>query len=237
MFAFITPTRRRDVYDRIALPSIRSVAEPDSIVLCRVGDGWMQTRANAMLQELRAVEGLEGAIFLHDDMQLTALALLDILRAEFADPDVAIIGVIGSRGATRLPWWDVEETFGTIEVPVLGGDGFWRGRHPTGRHEVHNIDGCLVVLSPWAVRNLLFDEAFGPHYHGWDADLCAQARAVGRKVIVTDLGGAHLAQGVFRGSSDKESYVRAELLFQRKWGAARPIRPRPEQLLPPGHRR
>ena len=31
-----------------------------------------------------------------------------------------------------------------------------------GTGEVDAIDGCVIVLSPWAVRNLRFDEALGP---------------------------------------------------------------------------
>ena len=46
--------------------------------------------------------------------------------------------------------------------------------------EVDSVDGFLMVLSPWAVRNLRFDEelTFG---YGFDFDFCQQARVAGRR--------------------------------------------------------
>ena len=48
----------------------------------------------------------------------------------------------------------------------------------------------LLVLSPWAVRNLRFDEALALG-HGYDVDYCLQARAAGRKVMTADLALTH----------------------------------------------
>ena len=50
---------------------------------------------------------------------------------------------------------------------------------------VDTVDGCLLILSPWAVRNLRFDESlrFG---HGHDLDFCLQARAAGRTITTID---------------------------------------------------
>ena len=39
-----------------------------------------------------------------------------------------------------------------------------------------------MVLSPWAVRELRFDESLGK-LHGYDFDICMQARAAGKKVV------------------------------------------------------
>ena len=70
------------------------------------------------------------------------------------------------------------EELGGGEVPWPD-DG---GRPPCAPiGEVDSVYGLLLALSPWAVRNLRFDESLGPRY-GHDFDLCAQARAAGRKV-------------------------------------------------------
>ena len=46
--------------------------------------------------------------------------------------------------------------------------------------EVDTLDGQLLVLSPWAVRNVRFDESLLLG-HGYDLDFCLQVRAAGRK--------------------------------------------------------
>ena len=44
--------------------------------------------------------------------------------------------------------------------------------------EVETLDGFLLVLSPWAVRTLRFDESLG-EFHGYDLDFCLQVREAG----------------------------------------------------------
>ena len=56
--------------------------------------------------------------------------------------------------------------------------------------EVDNLDGFLIGLTPWAIQNLRFDESLGKS-HGYDADLCLQAREAGRKVVTADLKVVH----------------------------------------------
>jgi hypothetical protein len=51
---------------------------------------------------------------------------------------------------------------------------------------VESVDGLLLVLSPWAVRELRFDETLRRNW-GHDVDFCRQARAAGRRVVTADL--------------------------------------------------
>jgi GT2 family glycosyltransferase len=80
--------------------------------------------------------------------------------------------------------------------------------------EVDTIDGFLMVLSPWAVRNLRFDESLG-RFHGYDFDLCLQARAAGRKVVTADLKVVHHHSLDLLG--DAEGWVEANLRVTEKW--------------------
>ena len=50
--------------------------------------------------------------------------------------------------------------------------------------------GILLVLSPWVVRNVRFDEALFLNY-GFDLDFCLQVRAAGTQVSVADLRVVH----------------------------------------------
>ena len=46
--------------------------------------------------------------------------------------------------------------------------------------EVDSIDGFVMALSPWAMRNLRFDESLG-QIHGYDFDICMQVRTRGQE--------------------------------------------------------
>ncbi len=71
------------------------------------------------------------------------------------------------------------DEFGGGDFPAFAWDP--EGRPPFARTgEVDSIDGFVMVLSPWAVRELRFDESLGK-IHGYDFDLCLQVRDAGTK--------------------------------------------------------
>ena len=53
------------------------------------------------------------------------------------------------------------------------------------------VDGLLLVLSPWAVRNAAIRRGARASAHGFDVDFALQARAAGRKVVTADLRVVH----------------------------------------------
>ncbi len=83
-----------------------------------------------------------------------------------------------------------------------------------GVGEVDVVDGVMMAISPWAVRNLRFDESLGPR-HGYDFDFCLQARAAGRKVVTEDLRVAHYYPlGVV---GDPDTWMEAHMRAAEKW--------------------
>ena len=80
------------------------------------------------------------------------------------------------------------------------------------------VDGFFLMLSPWAARNLRFDLAFEP-LHGYDVDICFQARARGAIVLVEDMEIAHHHPPPIL--PDREGWVKAHLVFHRKWSPDR----------------
>jgi len=150
------------------------------------------------------------------------------LRDSFSDPEVAIVGCAGARNPHSMAWWESEEVFassryrcaeldGEYMAPLLS-DGW--SSEPRGPEqlpaEVDTVDGMLMALSPWAVRNLRFDESLGPR-HGYDFDLCRQARAAGRKLLVADLAVAQARPlGVVK---DPEVWIEAHMRVAEKWDA------------------
>ena len=127
-----------------------------------------------------------------------------------------------------IAWWEGSVTWASFihRYGELGGGdlpGFaWDGgaRPPYARTgEVDVVDGFLLVLSPWAVRNLRFDESLGP-LHGYDVDFCLQVRAAGRKVVTADFRAVHHHSLELVG--DPEGWIEAHMRVAEKWDGRMP---------------
>ena len=80
--------------------------------------------------------------------------------------------------------------------------------------EVETLDGFVLVLSPWVVRNVRFDEALG-QFHGYDLDFCLQVRDAGRKVMTADFRAIHHRQ--LEMVPDPEQWIDAHIKVADKW--------------------
>jgi GT2 family glycosyltransferase len=69
-------------------------------------------------------------------------------------------------------------------------------------------------MSPWAVRELRFDESLG-QLHGYDYDMCLQARAAGKKVIAEDLRVVH--HHSLKLLQDVDGWISAHIRVAEKW--------------------
>jgi 2-polyprenyl-3-methyl-5-hydroxy-6-metoxy-1,4-benzoquinol methylase len=207
MIAFGVCVGDQDTFLRVAAPSIARVAEPDSPLADSTDNASIFTAYNEMLDVFAGHDDLEALVLLHEDVEIRDPHFLATVREALSDPDVAVVGVVGARGVRSLAWWEgdprgrCEETRGLVD---FGG----------GSHDVDVVDGLLLVLSPWAVRSLRFDEARFSGFHGYDADLCLQARCAGKRVRVVDLDVRHHTKGGF---GDVASYQRSDAAFTAKW--------------------
>ena len=84
---------------------------------------------------------------------------------------------------------------------------------PSWAEEVDSIDGLIMVLSPWAVRELRFDESLGK-LHGYDFDICMQARAAGKKVATAPFRVIHRSPAPI---SDPEVWIQTYVRLAEKW--------------------
>ena len=98
---------------------------------------------------------------------------------------MAVAGAVGARGVRTLAWWDGEVS----AAPVVhryyehgGGemDGYGWARPTLPLGEVDAVDGFLLVLSPWAVRNVRFDESLRPASASTSTTACRSARRAAR---------------------------------------------------------
>jgi 2-polyprenyl-3-methyl-5-hydroxy-6-metoxy-1,4-benzoquinol methylase len=225
MIAFASCIGSEDKYRAIAVPGLRRAAEPDSLVAEVTTDSSIFAAYNEALDAVAGRDDLEALVLLHEDVEIVDPEFCAKLRAALADPRVAVVGVVGARRVTGLAWWR-GECFGRVAetraVIDFGG----------GSHEVETVDGLLMALSPWAVRNLRFDEQTFSGFDGYDADVCFQARAAGKRVVVAPLDVVHAhargrrsdATGTSRLASDGAAdggddlaYKRADALWRAKW--------------------
>jgi hypothetical protein len=101
----------------------------------------------------------------------------------------------------------------------MDGYGWARPTAPLG--EVDAVDGFLLVLSPWAVRSVRFDERLATG-HGFDLDYCLQVRAAGGKVVTADLRAIH--HRTLELVSDDEVWVEGHIRLAEKWDGRWPGR-------------
>jgi glycosyl transferase family 2 len=200
-------------YATCALPGIRQAADPDSVVVEKRGQRCIFAAYNEILDEVRERPDLEAVALLHQDTEIADRRFAAKIREILADPLVAIVGAIGGKKVLGLAWWQGLGK-GRVAAPRIEARGL-RAEAGVRTGVVEAVDGLLLVLSGWAARELRFDENLGPGFHGYDVDICFQARARGRKVMVGDLEVIHHAARGF--TNDFEGWVRADIAFRRKW--------------------
>lgn len=163
---------------------------------------------NRILNAAAGIDDLGALVLLHDDIEIRDDEIERKVLDAVANDDVAVVGVVGSRGSQTMKTWSgqrlgrIESTYG---VEDFGG----------GSHDVELVDGLLMVLSPWAVRNLRFDEVTYTGFHGYDADICQQATAAGRVVRVAEIDIYHHCKTSI---GDSVAFHRAGSAYRRKWG-------------------
>lgn len=207
MIAFGVCVGDEDTYRRYALPSICALAEPDTVLLSSTGSDSIFRAYNEMLDVVRGDRRIEGLVLLHEDVELRDAALLEKVRHAAATPDLAVLGAVGALGVKGLAWWDgigrgrCAETRGVVD---FGG----------GTHLVDAVDGMFMVLTPWVIERLCFDETDFVGFHGYDVDFCFAARAAGGFVAVTDVDLFHHTKGGF---GDRARFDANDRVFRRKW--------------------
>jgi len=223
MIAFGCAITENDTYRRYAEPGIVRASEPDSQVFANSSAGSIFRNYNLILDQAKELDGLEALVLVHQDAEIINEDLPQILRQAFSDPDVAIVGCVGAIGVRNIAWWDGAVTWagfthryrelGGGEVPGVTWDP---DEIPPYAHtgEVDSLDGYVLALSPWAVRELRFDESLGL-LHGYDFDICLQARAAGRKVMVEDFRVIH--HHSLELISNVETWIEAHMRVAEKW--------------------
>ena len=131
-------------------------------------------------------------MLLHQDSEIIDPDFCAKLREALADPEVALVGSAGAVGVRSIAWWEGSVDLGSFthryseygggEVPAMRWDPdnttpWYADRR--GRLDRRLRDG----MSPWAIREASLRRGDRQQLHGYDYDICLQAREAGRKVV------------------------------------------------------
>ena len=178
---------------------------------------------NDVLDGLATERGLEAVVFLHDDVRIVETDLRGKIRMAMAEPDVAVVGVVGGRNPTTMSWASGVPVGRVVEVSDL--DGTRReatGDPSSGTNDVDTIDGLFMAFSPWAAANLRFDDRRFPRFDGYDADVCAQARMMGKRVLTVDIEVEHVFPSFHHKARLRSANRQAALTWLAKWRVDQP---------------
>jgi hypothetical protein len=224
MLAFGCSITAPDVYARCAEAGVRRAAEPDSVVFANAAAGSIFRSYNRLMDQAAELDELEALVLVHQDAEIVDPAFVSKLRAALADPEVGVVGCVGAIDVRSIAWWEGSVTwasfthryreFGGGEIPSITWTNDQLPAYArTG--EVETLDGFVLALSPWAVRNLRFDEGLGSQIHGYDLDFCLQVREAGRKVATADFKVVH--HHSLELVTDPEVWIGAHIRVADKW--------------------
>lgn len=226
VIAFGTAVTKPAEYRRFAEPGIGLAREPDSRVLTVHEEGSIFQNYNRLLEQAAEVEDLDGLVLVHQDAEIVDPDFCRKLRAAFRDPDVGVVGCVGAIGVRNIAWWEGSVTWASfihrgapgVEFPSLSWDP--DDLPPFARlGEVDTVDGFVMGLSPWTVRNVRFDESLG-RLHGYDLDFCLQVREAGKKVVTADFRVIH--NHSLELANDPEGWIDAHMRVAEKWEGRMP---------------
>lgn len=228
MIAFGCAITRPDLYRTAAEVGVRLAAEPDSAIFAGPSIGSIFTSYNALIEQAAQCPELEALVLVHQDTEIVDHDFCRRVRLALADPDVGLVGCVGAVGVRSIAWWEGSvsaasfvhryDDHGGGDLPAFS--WAWGDAPPYARTgEVDTLDGFLLVLSPWVVRNVRFDEALG-QFHGYDLDFCLQVRAAGRKVVTTEFRAVH--HHSLEPFSDPQPWIDAHVRVADKWDGVIP---------------
>lgn len=228
MIAFGCAITRPEVYRVAAEVGIRRAAEANSEIWAQPSIGSIFESYNALIERAAQRDDLEALVLVHQDTEIVDEDFCRRIRASLQDPGVGLVGCVGAVGVRSIAWWEGSvsaasfvhryEDHGGGDLPAFS--WAWGDAPPYARTgEVDTLDGFLLVLSPWVVGNVRFDESLG-QFHGYDLDFCLQVRATGRKVVTADFRAVH--HHPLQPFDDPEPWIAAHVKVTEKWDGVIP---------------
>ncbi|WP_040162175.1 glycosyltransferase [Nigerium massiliense] len=193
-------------YRERSLPGIEGARGAGDLVLASPGDGGICSVYNRFVEQ--AGPDCRALVLMHDDVEIRDPEFRAKVLAAVDEPEVGVVGVVGGAGLASLSWWDARRLAGHVEEP--------RGQvsFPDVEADVDACDGLMLILSRAALDQLRFDEETFPAFHGYDVDICLQAREAGLRVVTRSIDVMHWTKGGF---GNQEAFDTADAALRRKW--------------------
>ncbi len=206
MIAAVICVGNEKTYQSVAAPSI-SRQDVDGLAVFEVrNQNSIHMAYNRSLAEIRELN-CETAILMHEDVSFKDSTLFEKIRDYLlSNPDVAVTGPVGALNVRSLAWWE-GEMHGRVSDPFVTIDT------ADPYCDVDSLDGMFLALNRWSIHNLQFDPTYGG-FHGYDAEICFQARSMGKRITTSEIPVFHHTKG---GYGDQNAYRKAELHFAKKW--------------------
>jgi hypothetical protein len=223
MIAFASSITKPDVYAQCAEVGFSRAREADSEVYPMFSVGSIFRSYNALLDHFAPRDDLEALVLAHQDAEIVDDDFCAIARRTLGDTGAGVVGCVGAVGVRSIAWWEASVTCASFinRYDEHGGGDLpsfswaWSDAPAYARMgEVETIDGFVMALSPWVVRNIRFDEHLGS-FHGYDLDLCLQVREAGRSVMTADFRAIHHRQ--LDMVPDPEQWIDAHVRLADKW--------------------
>lgn len=164
---------------------------------------------NHILDSWSSWDGLDALVLLHEDLEMIDPDTESKIMGVLADQEVAFVGVAGGRGVHSLAWWEASERFGhqlTDSGPLE------LGPH-TG--DVDSLEGSFLVFSPWAVKNLRYDERM-TGFHCCD-EIVIGARAYDKRAVVADIATHHhTIVGAFKSEAAQREWFLNDEIYRKR---------------------
>ena len=230
MFVFATAVTDPDVFERAAGAGVRRLQadDPDVELIVFASVGSLFRNYNLILDQVKDRDDVEALVLIHQDAEIHDPQFIPKVKLALSDPDVAVVGCAGAVDVRSIAWWEGSITWAsfTHRYEELGGGEIpafsWmtEALPPYAKvGEVDSVDGFVMALSPWAMRELRFDESLGK-IHGYDFDFCMQVREAGKKVVTADLQVVHHHSLTL--IEDVESWITAYMTVAEKWNGKLP---------------
>lgn len=202
-------------FGQVARPHIGASLGPDVPLWAREGQSSIFTAYNSLLDQAKVAPEIDALLLIHDDVEIRDSMLLSKLSDAIGrHPNAVVIGTVGARYVQGMSWWE-GQPYGEVRDPAN------HHYYGPGVHPVDCVDGLMLCMTRWAIDNLRFDEETFDGFHGYDTDICFQAREAGKLVLVVPgLDVYHHSSGNVRNLPPE--YEQAAEAFRRKWDGRRP---------------
>ena len=228
MIVFGSSITAPDMYRRCAEAGIRRVAEPDSEIIANAAAGSLARSYNLIMNSVAERQDMEALVLLHQDSEIVDPDFCSKLREVLSDPDVGVAGCVGAIDVRSIAWWEGSVTWAsfTHRYPEFGGGEIaaftFKGQDRPAYARtgpVDTLDGFVMVLSPWVVKHVRFDETIS-QIHGYDFDFCLQVREAGRTVVTADFQVVH--HHSLELCKDPDVWMSAHMKIAEKWDGRMP---------------